>query len=383
MKKYNDIEQSKKIAEYLTSIMQNKETEQSEEFNQWVKENSSAMDILTGLSNEEELTYKYNHFIVKDKELSAKKMLKKMQAQQHKRVFAKISSIAAALIAISFAVWYSYHNNDIKQEISMTQIEDKVKFVLENGDIVELNDDIDSIKTKDMLLHNAKGENIAIIDNQTNTNDQILITKLIVPKKKNYSIVLSDGTKVMLNANSELSFPNRFNGATREVTIKGEGYFEVTKNSKTPFIVHSDGIAIKVYGTKFNVNNYDSQQFETTLLEGSIGVTVNNKEQILKPNQLITINNKSGYSRIDDVKDTNKYIAWTNDYFVFQADNLAKVINELSRWYNVEFTIGNSSKLNIPITGSFKRNTELDEIIKSLEIISGIKLIKNNENMIE
>lgn len=201
----------------------------------------------------------------------------------------------------------------------------------------------------------------------------------MVPKQERFAITLSDGTKVTLNAESELIFPSKFTGNRREVTISGEGYFEVAKDAEIPFIVNTHDIAIQVYGTKFNVKSYNKSSIETFLLEGSVGVSVNkNPQQMLKPNQVITINDFTGSSTIENVRRVDKYIGWMNNNFVFEADSIDRVMMELSRWYNVKLEQGSSATSDVLITGSFRKDLNLDEIIETLEIISGVKLIKKD-----
>lgn len=256
----------------------------------------------------------------------------------------------------------------------MSKLTENVKIVLESGEEIEWSDESDTVKTENLLFHKDK-ENMVTF---ASTGDLLTMNQFIVPQQKVGSIVLSDGTKVMLNAKSKLIFPNRFVGNQREVTIEGEGYFEVAKNDKIPFIVHSKNVAIQVYGTKFNINSYNNSVTETLLIEGSVGIRVGEKLHMLKPNQHSSVNESNGSVKVTDVEDLNKYLAWMNGYFIFEADKLEKVLNELSQWYNINLEISENIRPDTPITGSFRRDTDLAEIIESLETLAKTKLLKES-----
>lgn len=375
----NNIEKCREIAHYLVEVMKNNNLPRNKEFDEWIKNNSSAFEVLKYFTDEEALAQEIMSFHSEDKEEGANELFHKITKKQRKGLFIRISSVAAVLFFTSFGVWHITTNSTDKNlpntTVAVSKLTENVKIVLENGEEIELSDELDTIKTNNLFLHKNGVNTIAL----ASTDDTVSMNRLVVPKRKVYSIVLSDGTKVMLNAESKLTFPNQFTGATREVSIEGEGYFEVAKNDKIPFIVHSGNVAIQVYGTKFNVKSYNKSSIKTFLMEGSVGVSVSKEpQQMLKPNQVITINDFTGSATIEDIKRTDKYIGWIDNKFVFEADSIDRVMMDLSRWYNVELELKDNAALDVLITGSFRRDSKLDEIIETLEIISGVKLIKKD-----
>ena len=149
---------------------------------------------------------------------------------------------------------------------------------------------------------------------------------LSTPRGGQYKLRLSDGTMVWLNAASSIRFPTFFRGGQREVTITGEAYFEVAKNADRPFIVHTRSESITVLGTRFNINAYPDEAFvKTSLVEGSIKID----RFVLKPG--------TAYAdgKIVDT-DIQQDIAWKNSYFNFNGSDLAAVMRQLSRWYDIE-----------------------------------------------
>jgi transmembrane sensor len=193
---------------------------------------------------------------------------------------------------------------------------------------------------------------------------------LETPRGGEYRVVLSDGSVVMLNAGSRLSFPTGFRGRERHVTLQGEAFFEVAKNTEMPFIVDVDGNAIRVLGTKFNVSSYEEDQGITaTLLEGSIRFTDKNQQQIiLKPNQ--QVNSQAGKLTLAEVNAAD-YAAWTKGEFLFNDMPLATVMQKLARWYNVEVDATSLPNKNLYL--KITRNASIEEVLKLLSLATDMQ----------
>lgn len=183
------------------------------------------------------------------------------------------------------------------------------------------------------------------------------------PRGGEFKITLSDGSIVMLNAGSKLTFPTGFRGAERKVYVDGEAFFKVAKNREKPFIVSIAGSEVKVLGTQFNVSNYpESNGTEATLLEGSISFSNNNgKEVILKPNQQVL----SSYGKLT-VKEVSAddFNAWTKGEFLFNDVPLAVVMQKLARWYNVEVDPETMPKKNLYI--KISRKADINEVLEMI-----------------
>ncbi|NOW96057.1 FecR family protein [Mucilaginibacter sp. SG564] len=151
-----------------------------------------------------------------------------------------------------------------------------------------------------------------------------------------YPLVLADGTKVWLNADSKLTFPTAFISRERNVKLKGEGYFEVAKDPKHPFIVTTDKQEVKVLGTHFNICSYDDDPATiTTLIEGSVEITEkkNEREGILKPGQQSILSSNQMKIREADVDEA---IAWKDGYFMFESGDIESIMRKVARWYDIE-----------------------------------------------
>ena len=146
-------------------------------------------------------------------------------------------------------------------------------------------------------------------------------------------LTLSDGTRIWLNAESSLKYPDTFEGkAQREVYLEGEAYFEVSKNPQHPFLVKTTAIETQVLGTSFNIKAYSKKDVQVTLLEGSIKVSDKHHNNILlKPGE--HTNEKLHKSQVENV---SQYRAWTTGSFYFDNTELIEIMRELGRWYNID-----------------------------------------------
>lgn len=178
---------------------------------------------------------------------------------------------------------------------------------------------------------------------------------------------MSDGTRVWLNAETELRYPVQFNGKERVVYLKGEAYFEVSKNKEKPFLVQVDDMSVKVYGTAFNVNTYN--KIETVLVTGSVSMNQGGKEVLLKPNQKGVFDQTSGKITVEDV-DVLAYVSWKNGDFIFRNESLNSIMDKLSRWYGLEVLYQDAGLQEVRLSGNLKRYKDVRELFVSFEKIS-------------
>jgi transmembrane sensor len=179
------------------------------------------------------------------------------------------------------------------------------------------------------------------------------------------NMVLSDGSKVWLNAGSSLTYPVSFMGSERRVSVEGESYFEVAHNASMPFIVKNGTVDIRVLGTHFNVNAFhdDGEDVKVTLLEGSVKINNANATGLLKPGQQALVNNNV---KIKNDVDLDLVMAWKNGYFQFANSSLQNVLKELSRWYDVNVVYEGKNQPR-QFVGEIQRDLNLTEVLKILE----------------
>jgi transmembrane sensor len=184
--------------------------------------------------------------------------------------------------------------------------------------------------------------------------------------------VLPDGSKVWLNAESKISYPEFFNGRNRFVRLEGEAYFEVQRDPKKPFIVKTNQLDIEVLGTRFNVRSYAGEKYiETTLLSGKLSVNLINPETgkvsnaILHPNQQATFEVEEQKFRFSEVE-ADRFIAWTQGKLVIESESLIEMARSLERWYDVEIDV--SPEIAEKHTFTLTIGTEkLEEVLSLIE----------------
>jgi transmembrane sensor len=194
---------------------------------------------------------------------------------------------------------------------------------------------------------------------------------ITTPKGGQYQVNLPDGTKVWLNAASSLTFPVVFARNERKVKLSGEGYFEVAHNKLQPFKVTSDSQTITVLGTHFNVSAYkDDNHIATTLLEGKVKVQLNEIDVYaeLNPGEQSVLKGRT--FNVQKVNADNA-IAWVNNSFVFDNEELGSIMRKISRWYNVEVACPPDME-KIEFSGTGSRSKSIQDILKIIEFTESV-----------
>lgn len=188
-----------------------------------------------------------------------------------------------------------------------------------------------------------------------------------IPKGKRSRILLEDGTQVWVNANSKLEYNDNFlNSTTREVTLIGEAYFDVTPDASRPFIVHVQGVDIRVLGTSFNVKGYDGEsQVEATLVHGKISMAGRGDEDqvTLAANQRAVFLTENKKLLVENNVETDTYTSWRKGVLIFEDQPLYEILPVLERTFNVTIHTEDSSTLDCRFTAKIK-NKSLQEVLE-------------------
>jgi transmembrane sensor len=168
--------------------------------------------------------------------------------------------------------------------------------------------------------------------------DEILYNQVVTPKGRKWQLILSDGTKVWLNAASSIRYPISFVGKERMVEVTGETYFEVAPDKNRPFKINIAGKGdIEVLGTHFDVNAYDDEDaMRTTLLEGSVKVIRGRSSSLLSPGQQAVLGNGTDDIKVINDANIDEVMAWKNGRFIFSDMDLKSIMRQLTRWYDVD-----------------------------------------------
>ena len=223
-------------------------------------------------------------------------------------------------------------------------------------------------------------------------------TEIVCGKRMRKNIVLPDGTSVWLNTNSKFTYDNAMlSKDRREVKLYGEAFFDVAKDKKHPFIIHTEKIAVKVLGTAFNIKAYPGDAVtETTLIRGLIELSLNSDPQrkiLLRAKEKLALNesvlnehiNKSAappihnqliIENIEPVEISNKdYIeetSWLQNKLVFKDESFEELAPKLEKWYNVTFKINNKTAAGYRFTGILENET-LPQALTEMQIIRPFK----------
>jgi transmembrane sensor len=247
----------------------------------------------------------------------------------------------------------------------------KAVLTLSNGSQIVLNNAKNGIlASQGKTLLNKSNGNVLVYEapkTTANAPQKIEYNTISTPKGGQFQIILPDGSKALLNAASSIRFPTLFTGSERKVTITGEVYFEVTKNKAMPFRVISGRQTVEVLGTHFDVSAYtDESHIKTTLAEGSVKIYTGGNTALLKPNQQACIANTGNEPiKIKEV-DTEEALAWTNGVFEFESADIALIMRQAARWYDVSIDYAGQLPAK-RFTGSISRNVNLSELLNMLK----------------
>ncbi|MFT3902413.1 MAG: FecR domain-containing protein [Niabella sp.] len=206
------------------------------------------------------------------------------------------------------------------------------------------------------------------------------LNETVTHKGSKSRLLLPDGSTVVLNADSKISYSKDFNETSRNVTLCGEAYFEVSHNPERPFIVHTQKADIKVLGTAFNVRDYPGDtKFETSLIHGKVEVDMKGhktKPIFLKPSEkLVVAKNKEADYHLTKITELDSVVAetsWVHDKLSFVDKSFISIASELERQFNVTIEFKNNTAAKYRYTGVFD-DTRVEDILDILKIIKPFK----------
>ena len=213
-------------------------------------------------------------------------------------------------------------------------------------------------------------------------NQDVQMIEVVTASNQQKQCTLADGTTIVLNSCTKITYPSKFNDTTRVVTLEGEAYFKVTKNKARPFVVKSQGQEIKVLGTSFNVRNRPNEDLaETTLISGAVSLCFNNDSVPvrLNPNEQITYS-KSNQSIRKDTVVAHEYIAWTTEKMTFDNDRFTDVISYLEDKYQLQIICPEEIADTLYLT-LVVRNETKEEIFKEIARISHLQYSIHNDTV--
>lgn len=294
-------------------------------------------------------------------------------------VFLRWAAAAVVLLALG-SVIYLYSGGKSLFHKQRTYASDaapgsnKAILVLANGQKISLSDIHNGDVAKEAglsITKTADGQLVYNIvdDKPDGATKEDTFNTIETPKGGVWQIKLPDGSSVWLNAASSLTYPLSFaKGKKRMVELKGEAYFEVSKDKDHPFVVKTAKQEVEVLGTSFNINSYaDESEVKTTLLEGSVKVMpylAGQQADVLKPGEQAVLNEKG--MNIKEV-DAEESIDWKNGYFMFNNEKQENIMRKIARWYNVQIEYADVSAKDVMYYGSISRFENVSKVLRKFE----------------
>ncbi|KAF0237261.1 MAG: anti-sigma [Prolixibacteraceae bacterium] len=400
MKSTDKLKYQQLINKYLKGTASD---EEKERLYRWINESSSNEELFiyecdkweTNDVEEKEyallLDQKWNNYkslLIDAKLLSAPQPTGR--GKKKNLVFLRYAAIFILLTGISSAIYWYFNTvsfNELHESVNEEVVSaNENVLILPDGRKIILN------STESKLNFNKTGIEIqvdgdSVITQQSVKNNELneKPNQLMVPNGRRAYLTLSDGTKVWLNAGSKLIFPSVFALKTREVYVEGEAFFDVTKDAKKPFIVKTNEIDIRVFGTSFNISAYPGEKLiETVLVTGKVQIEYNkrkltkNEKTILAPSQYASFERDNHVIDVKDV-DVNSYISWKEGWYQLDKLPLFSVATKLERYYNVKIIIDADSLKDVKITGKLELNDDIALVIENLAETAKFKYhIDNN-----
>ena len=372
----------KRIADYCKGEISK---EDFEKLGEWLSENPDNRAVLKSYvelyKKGREISFLENW----DREASWQRLSRRLEnsrkerAGRLRRLVRRFAATAAACLLFVGGVYYFYDNREVeKRPYGLAMIQPgSTKAVLElpNGSEIALEDtSAFYMQEQGTVVRQDSGR--TLVYEKRGAQEKAVYHTLRVPVGGEYHLVLSDGTRVWLNANTELEFPVSFVRDERVVRLKGEAYFEVARDERKPFIVKTAGMTTRVLGTAFNIKAYaDERDERATLLEGRVEVALSSSPQgktrtVLEPGMQARWRAGSRSLSVQAVNSAD-VVAWRRGEFVFNEEDISVVLQTLSRWYGVEFVAASGGMETYTFSGMMSKDDKLEDILEVLTMAGG------------
>ena len=364
----------------------NEEDEEAKKEFQRLMRDPGLLNNASGLEDKEQLA----SWLKEPPRFSSKEGFKKFQTYVKRgrkvRMLRRMRIAASFLLVLALggaAYWLNVHwekRNHVELAEGIQPIMSKGYIMLDDGSRIDLGEDEGEVREADGIKIIRDSVKVVYASADVMPTDKIAYNELNVPRGGEYMLVLTDGTKVWVNADSRLKFPQSFSGDTREVYLEGEGFFQVAKDAAKPFIVHCEKYAVRVLGTTFNISAYRNDEVSmTTLVEGRVNIECGNTVVALTPGLMAAVADSKVTTRDVNVE---SYISWTRDQFSFSEERLEDLLKKISRWYDVEFVFDDEEIKDYKFSGFMPRYESIDAILQIMEQAANVTFKMNNKQIV-
>lgn len=364
-------------------------TEEQAELDNWLQEDEAHQQAYKRYADEKFLQEKLNEAQQIDWQQDYQKFIRQNPARRVRSVgrWMRYAAILLLPLCVAWGYWFltSPGLGERQPEVAAVSRNNVPVLTLAGGQRIVLED---SVRMNETDGTNVAGNQGTLLYQKTSLDSvsgtALIYNRLEIPRGAEYFLALADGTKIWLNSESEIRYPVNFSGSKREVYLVGEAFFQVAKDEKHPFIVHTGQTQIEVLGTAFNVRNYaDESHIATTLVNGSVLLTdaEAGRKIILKPGEQGCVDKTTGLSDVRDV-DTYLYTAWKDSRFVFRNTRMEDLLNTLVRWYDLTVFYQNTAVKDICFTGDMTRMGDFRQILDIIESNERVRFTVNDRTVI-
>ncbi len=372
-----DYKISRLIAKKLMGVIL---PEDEEKLNAWLEEDARNKDLYRRILEVENFSTRDMYAKRLDVEHTWDALKEQLAGQRKRRsLFSswQMGVAASVILLVGIGLYWGFNKKPkVKQVEVAAHVEmggAKAILVTSRGDEIVLQDSsVQLITLGGGMVAKNDGVQVSYKENEGAGKEDVLEYNTIrVPRGGEYKLFLSDNTEVFLNSDSEIRFPVKFGKGKRDVFLRGEAFFVVTKDASRPFVVNAnDKMSVEVLGTQFNLQAYPDDAFvETTLNEGAVRV-FNGKQGVrLRPDeQAVYDEGKFTVRKVD----ASSYSAWKEGRFMLLNHSLENIMTRLARWYNIDIFWENPEVKEYHFSGELARYEDFTEILRMLELATRV-----------
>lgn len=307
--------------------------------------------------------------------------VKQLEKPKVKGIGKRLAYAASVLLFVLGSVFYYQFDFEevqgtTKQNVLCESVNrNGIRLIMSNEKMINLTNQEKSKELDSMgieLMDHSQTLNYLQVTKIDTLSQELVYHTLLVPKGQIYTLILSDSSRVVLNAETKMKYPVCFGNDKREVYIEGEAYFEVAKNPSAPFIVTGKNYTLQVLGTSFNVMSYDEEfTSNITLLSGSVKMNVRDSSFCLRPGEQVAISHENQF-KVQRV-DVDLSVLWMQKKFNFDSEKLEDIFRKISRWYGVEVIYEAPALREIRYSGIVPNDIPLSELLEMLNHTTDIK----------
>lgn len=359
------------IADFIVAFVNGGPTrEQIDGLAGWLEESGANRAFFSSLLNEENFKKQRDDYDKIEWEKAFEQVrvkVYKKKIQKRRMYFMGVAAVTVIMVITGILMFgFEEEKNDFVETDKLIFTGRKNAYLtLGSGDKIVLSKQDTLLKVKATDIHVARQKVVyrELVDGVGTREPEY--NTLETPQGTEFQVVLSDGTKVWLNAESKLCYPVNFVGEERRVCLAGEAYFEVVRNDEIPFVVETSQANIFVHGTEFCVrDDYLGRENLTTLVSGSVSVHKHGgKTYSIKPGQQVSILGDS--VRVAEVE-TMYFTSWKDGYFIFNQATLGEIMNELAKWYDFDYFFVGNTTANIRLTARMKKYDDVNPVLNML-----------------